>query len=82
MMKTAISIYVDSDCSRDYCFWWNNFTNAIPCDRNYNRQTWLLERDLMLAEYNAAMRCVESPFNIYVEFESEEIATMFLLRWS
>lgn len=71
----------NSPCSGQRKEWWGNFTKttreaAYGPGLNFSQTDWILHRYNELAKYNAFYD------GTFVHFETEQDATVFLLRWS
>ena len=56
--------------------WWVNFAHALPSYEHKDRDTWFLERDKRLQEWNARIEDGD------IVFDDERDAMLFLLRWA
>ncbi len=61
--------------------WWANFTKTTREEKfgpglGFGQDNWLKHREEVLATYNAKYD------GMYVHFDSEQDATLFLLRWA
>lgn len=61
--------------------WWKNFRDSMAGDFDSNRG-WAIHRDKFLKEnHRAELKSISGPTSC-LEFETEQDAVLFLLKWS
>ena len=62
--------------------WWKNFRSAKAAGDYPSNREWAIHRDKVLREnHRAELKTLSGP-NSCLEFETEQDAVLFLLRWS